>query len=128
MDGLRMFDPTVRPNVEKISYAPRPGSLSGLQIGLVENTKFNSDRLLLKVAAILEKEHGAAGHLIRRNATRAFPRTRRCSSSWRTSAKWWSPGSGIEGPAARAVCSTVSFSKEGRAFGSDRHGRLHRDR
>lgn len=73
MDEIRMFDPTVQPKVEKISYAPRPGSLSGLQIGLVENTKFNSDRLLLKVAAILEKEHGAAGHMIRKKHNASVP-------------------------------------------------------
>ena len=64
MNELRMFDPTVQPDLERISYAPRPKSLSGLRIGLVENTKFNSDKLLLKVADILEKEYGAAGHLI----------------------------------------------------------------
>lgn len=73
MDKLRIFDPTVQPTVEEISYAPRPASMSGLRIGLVENTKFNSDRLLLKVADILEKEHGAAGHLIRSKHNPSVP-------------------------------------------------------
>ena len=73
MKELRMFDPTVQPKVEKISYAPRPKSLSGLRIGLVENTKFNSDRLLLKVTDILEKEHGASGHLIRSKRNASVP-------------------------------------------------------
>jgi hypothetical protein len=71
MKELQIFDPTFEPKVEKLSYAPRPKSLQGLRIGLVENTKFNSDKLLLKIAAILEKEHGVDGHLIRgkRNAS-----------------------------------------------------------
>jgi len=73
MQKLRIFDPTVQPKVEEISYAPRPKSLSGLHIGLVENTKFNSDRLLLKVADILEKEYGAAGHLIRSKRNPSVP-------------------------------------------------------
>ena len=73
MDELRIFDPTVQPKVEGISYAPRPKSISGLRIGLVENTKFNSDRLLLKVADVLEKEHGAASHLIRRKRNASVP-------------------------------------------------------
>lgn len=73
MKELRMFDPTVQAKVEKISYAPRPKSLSGLRIGLVENTKFNSDRLLLKIADILEKEHGASGHLIRSKRNASVP-------------------------------------------------------
>ena len=73
MKELRIFDPTVQPKVEKISYVPRPGSMTGLRIGLVENTKYNSDRLLLKIAAILEKEHGAAGHLIRRKRNAGVP-------------------------------------------------------
>jgi len=73
MDKLRIFDPTVQPKVEEFSYAPRPGSLFGLRIGLVENTKFNSDKILLKVAAILEEGHGAAGHLIRSKRNASVP-------------------------------------------------------
>ncbi len=73
MDELRIFDPTFQPEVEEISYAPRPKSMIGLRIGLVENTKFNSDKLLLKVADILEKEHGAAGHLIRSKRNASVP-------------------------------------------------------
>jgi hypothetical protein len=73
MKELQIFDPTFQPKVEKLSYAPRPGSLKGARIGLVENTKFNSDKLLLKVADILEKEHGAAGHLIRSKRNASVP-------------------------------------------------------
>ncbi len=60
---LEILDPTVQPRetvAHAIAYAPRPGSLAGKRIGLVENTKFNSDRLLHKIGDILKAEYGAA--------------------------------------------------------------------
>jgi hypothetical protein len=47
-----VFDPTVAtPHAaEAFRYAPRPRSLTGLRVGLVENTKFNSEVILRKVA------------------------------------------------------------------------------
>jgi hypothetical protein len=47
-----VFDPTVPSTFPSttFSYAPRPASLQGLRVGLVENTKFNSDVILLKIA------------------------------------------------------------------------------
>ena len=47
-----VFNPTVTPIPESIpfTYALRPPSLQGLRVGLVENTKFNSEALLRKVA------------------------------------------------------------------------------
>jgi hypothetical protein len=47
-----VFDPTVSaPEAAKaFCYAPRPHSLTGLRVGLVENTKFNSEVILRKVA------------------------------------------------------------------------------
>ncbi len=47
------------------AYAPRPDALDGLRIGLVENTKLNSEELLLKLAARLESRHGmTVAHLV----------------------------------------------------------------
>ena len=73
MEKLQMFDPTAQVKVQAISFAPRPESLRGVRIGLVENTKFNSDKLLLKIAAILEKEHGAKSHIIRSKRNASVP-------------------------------------------------------
>ncbi len=56
--ALEIFDPTVSPVQETISYAPRPENLQGLKLGLVENTKHNSDVLLLKIAEKLKMEFG----------------------------------------------------------------------
>ena len=64
---IQIFDPTTEPTkARKIAFAPRPKSLSGLRVGLIDNTKHNSDQLLLRIAAILEKEHGAKAHIIRK--------------------------------------------------------------
>lgn len=63
---LQIYDPTTEAKERRIAYAPRPKSLGGLRIGLVDNTKHNSDQLLLRIAALLEREHGARTHIIRR--------------------------------------------------------------
>jgi hypothetical protein len=63
---IQILDPTTEVGARRIAYVPRPQSLEGLRIGLVDNTKHNSDQLLLRIADILEREHGAKAHLIRR--------------------------------------------------------------
>jgi hypothetical protein len=71
MKELSIFDPTVQPTVEEISYSKRPKSLNGLRIGLVENTKSNSDKLLILIADILKRDHGVVDYRIcsKRNAS-----------------------------------------------------------
>jgi hypothetical protein len=59
MAGFEILDPTVEPRRQPLTYVPRPDSLKGKRIGLVENTKFNSDKLLLKIGDILKTEYGA---------------------------------------------------------------------
>ncbi len=58
---IEILDPTVEPGPRPLAYAPRPASLAGARVALVENTKFNSDRLLAKLGEILTVEYGAAG-------------------------------------------------------------------
>ena len=53
-----IFDPTSAPSVREVRLAPRPVDLRGLRLGLVENTKFNADTLLLKLADRLRERHG----------------------------------------------------------------------
>jgi hypothetical protein len=38
----------------------RPGTLKGKRIGLIENTKYNSDKLLIRIGEILKSEYGAS--------------------------------------------------------------------
>jgi hypothetical protein len=63
---IQIFDPTTETTKRNMSFAPRPKSLAGQRIGLVDNTKHNSDQLLLRIADILEREHGAKAHIIRK--------------------------------------------------------------
>ena len=64
--AIQIFDPTTEVSGRRINYAARPKSLEGLRIGLIDNTKHNSDQLLLRIAKILERQHGAKAHVIRK--------------------------------------------------------------
>ena len=55
-----LLDPTTEAATQTIAYAPRPPALAGKRVALVDNTKFNSDRLLEKIGAILKADYGAA--------------------------------------------------------------------
>jgi hypothetical protein len=63
---VQILDPTTEVSGRRIAYVPRPKSLHGLRVGLIDNTKHNSDQLLTRIAGILEKEHGTKSHVIRR--------------------------------------------------------------
>ncbi|UCF82974.1 MAG: hypothetical protein JSV50_17580 [Desulfobacteraceae bacterium] len=63
---MEVFDPTTPPVKESISYAPRPKDLNGLRVGLIENTKHNSDVLLLKIVERLKERFGMEMALLNR--------------------------------------------------------------
>ena len=64
---IQIYDPTIEATAaRRINYAPRPKSLAGLRVGLVDNSKFNSDQLLLRIAALLKRDYGARAHVMRR--------------------------------------------------------------
>lgn len=54
---MKLFDPTSKPVERTVVLAPRPQSPRGLRLGLVDNTKFNSDTLLRKLAERLAERH-----------------------------------------------------------------------
>ena len=64
--AVQIYDPTTEVAERHINFVRRPESLQGLRIGLVDNTKHNSDEILLRIADILEKQHGAKAHVIRK--------------------------------------------------------------
>ena len=64
--SMKIFDPTAPPASREVARAPRPASLSGLRVGLVENTKHNSEALLRKLAARLAAQHGMTLALVSR--------------------------------------------------------------
>ena len=58
---MEILDPTTEAATQQvIAYAPRPRSLEGKRVALIENTKFNSDKLLQKIGDILVHEYGAS--------------------------------------------------------------------
>ena len=68
---IEIYDPTYEPPAQGVAWSARPAGLQGLRIGLIDNTKVNSDKLLLRVAELLEQEHGARSHVIRRKKNAA---------------------------------------------------------
>jgi hypothetical protein len=57
---IELLDPTAEVTAQGIAYVDRPATLEGKRVGLIDNTKFNSDRLLEKIGAILKAEYGVA--------------------------------------------------------------------
>ncbi|MBI2161936.1 MAG: hypothetical protein HYU25_16430 [Candidatus Rokubacteria bacterium] len=57
---IELLDPTVEVKTAPMTYVDRPRSLEGRRVALIENTKFNSDKLLLRIGEILKTEYGAA--------------------------------------------------------------------
>ena len=53
-----ILDPTIATAREPIAYVPRPRRLEGLRIGLIENTKKNSEDMLRRLAERLAVRHG----------------------------------------------------------------------
>ena len=47
---IDLFDPTTTADKSPIEYVPRPQHLKGLKVGLVDNSKYNSKTLLLKIS------------------------------------------------------------------------------
>ena len=70
---IQIYDPTIEPKGRRIAYAPRPKSLAGLRVGLVDNSKFNSDQLLARIAGLLEHDYGAKAHVMRRKPSASAP-------------------------------------------------------
>jgi phosphoenolpyruvate-protein kinase (PTS system EI component) len=70
---IDILDPTktAPASHEQMIYAPRPKNLDGLRIGLVENTKRNSEAVLRKVAETLAAVHGMRTEVLLHKAQRA---------------------------------------------------------
>ena len=62
MAGFEVLDPTVEARKQPLTYVPRPDSLKGKRIGLVENTKF-----------ILVADYGAASARMWRKHNSSVP-------------------------------------------------------
>jgi len=57
---IAVFDPRGRVEVERVAPAPRVAALAGLRLGVLDNTKWNGNKLLRKTAARLDERLGFA--------------------------------------------------------------------
>ena len=57
---LIAFDPRGVVEVEPLALSQRPATLDGLRLGLLDNTKWNANRLLRKTVAKLQQDHSFA--------------------------------------------------------------------
>ncbi len=58
--GLVVLSPLGKLDAGSWSYAARPDTLVGKRVGLVENGKYNSDKLLSELAEVLNDQFGLA--------------------------------------------------------------------
>ena len=70
---IELLDPTVEAASQPIAYVDRPGSLTGKRIGLIENTKYNSDKLLVRIGEILKADYGASETRLYRKHNASVP-------------------------------------------------------
>jgi hypothetical protein len=68
-----LLDPTTEAVTQPIAYVARPNSLRGKRVALIENTKFNSDRLLQKIGEVLKTEYGVADTRLWRKHNASVP-------------------------------------------------------
>ena len=66
MSMIRVLSPIGEVRAESFTAPALPSEWTGRTVGFIDNTKHNSDQLLMRIASILEKEHGAKSHVIRR--------------------------------------------------------------
>jgi hypothetical protein len=55
--GLRLRDPVAGPTGAAFTHAPRLGDLTGRRLGLIDNSKMNSDRMLDEIARLFEERY-----------------------------------------------------------------------
>jgi hypothetical protein len=71
-----ILDPTglsIREAAPAFTLAARPGKLSGLKVGLLENGKQNAREFLEEVADVLRERHGAGAATLRRKENFSQP-------------------------------------------------------
>ena len=73
--GLLVLDPTTQPEPAEATMAPRLDTLEGKVVGLLDNSKPNSDRILDLIGELLAKRYNLAGVVRRRkpNAGKGVP-------------------------------------------------------
>ena len=105
---LIVLDPRQKPSASMVVPAKRLTSLTNKRLGLLWNNRLGGDRLLKHVAELLHRKyHFAEIYFTRRRSSGTRHRRRLSMISSRGSTRL-SSDSATEGPARRAVCSTLS--------------------
>lgn len=111
---VRIYDPTLEPKGKHIDYAPRPKSLAGIRIGLVDNGKANANFILVGIAEILESEYGATAHVIRRKISHGIPASREILDEFTSNCDVMIAGVGDCGSCSSGtVLDSVLFEQQG---------------
>lgn len=71
--GAVLLDPTVAPYEAEFAFAPRIQDLTGKRVGLLDNSKANSDKFLDEVLAILDARYHFADVVRMRKPTASRP-------------------------------------------------------
>jgi len=70
---IQIYDPIIEAKGRHIAYALWPKSIAGLRVGLVDNSKHNSDQLLMRIAGLLECDYGVKAYVMRRKVSAGVP-------------------------------------------------------
>ena len=68
-----LIRPVNEPDTADSSYAPRVADLSGKRIGLLDNSKYNANKMLDAVAAILDQQYGFSNIVRHRKPSASKP-------------------------------------------------------
>lgn len=66
MATIRIYDPTAPSSVRHTRPAPRPRTLAGLRLGILDNSKANAGLLMGAVADQLKARHGIREVIVQR--------------------------------------------------------------
>jgi hypothetical protein len=106
MKTIPVYDPRGVVEAAPLTLAPRVKKLDGLRLGLLDNTKWNANKLLRGIRDRLARKHAfGAVNYYRRKALQRRPRPN-CSRKSPRITTSSSPPSATEAPARRAVCTT----------------------
>lgn len=67
-ERLVILDPTAGPQPSQVTPAPRLDNLERKVLGLVDNTKLNSDRFIFHLQDVLRRDHPSLEFVVRRKA------------------------------------------------------------
>jgi len=84
--SIEILEPTTAAATQVIAYVPRPAALAGKRVALIENTKFNSDKLLGRIGDILKTEYGIADWKMYRKHNASVPAHQEIIEAIKTSA------------------------------------------